>query len=86
MRFIVNIDSRKVLMSATQLESLTNLLTECEQACEDYVGNGKGDTGGNLQYQRSIKYVPVEDWFSTKVIPADLIDTIKLKMKLESKS
>lgn len=84
MKFVVNIDSRKILLSPTQIESLVTMLADCEQACEEYVGHGNGDTGANMQYRRAIKHIPIEEWFSAKVIPADLIDTIKLKMKLET--
>lgn len=85
MKFVVNVNNRKLLLSATQVEDLANILYDCEQLHEEYVGEGKGDYGGNNRYQRVIKHIPVDDWLDAKVMPSDLIDTIKLKMKLEPK-
>lgn len=84
MKFVVKINDRKMLLTAEQVESLADMLCECEYYVEEYVGRGKGSMGTNSEYHPHIKLCNIDDWFDAKVMRGDYIETIKLRMKLDA--
>lgn len=85
MKLVVKIDDRKCLLDAPQVEALVNALHGCEYYHEDYVGPDKGTMGHNNSYTPMVRPLNVEEWFTAKIMRQDLIDTIKLRMKLDKK-
>jgi hypothetical protein len=47
MKYVLSIDSKTVLLSAKQVESIANLLDGVEAVKSEYVGAGKGEDGGS---------------------------------------
>jgi hypothetical protein len=86
MKFSVNINSRKCLFTASQLERLIDVLSDGEVYEEIYVGTGKGSTGSNNNYNPVIKPSSPDEWFEAKIMRDDFVETIKLRMKLEAES
>lgn len=83
MKLVVKIDDRKCLLDAAQVEALVDVLAGVEFYHEDYVGADKGTMGHNNSYTPVVKPLNVDEWFTAKIMRQDLIDTIKLRMKLE---
>lgn len=84
MKFVVNINSRRCLFTSAQLESLIDVLMDCEVYEESYVGHNKGIQGSNNAYVPVVKPSEVDTWFDAKIMRDDYIDTIKLRMKLDA--
>lgn len=85
MKFVVNINSRKCIFTAEQVERLVELLTDSEVYEEVYAGTGKGTCGSNNSYLPVIKPSDPDSWFDVKIMREDFVDTIKLRMKLDEK-
>lgn len=83
MKFVVKINDRKCLLTAEQVEQLVELIAPCEYYNEEYVGPDKGTMGSANSYNPVVKPVNVDEWFDAKVMRDDLIETIKLRMKLD---
>lgn len=83
MKFAVKINERKLLLTATQVEDLVDIINGCDEMHEQYVGDNKGNYGSSNNYVRKIRNAAVDDWFDARAVPDDLIATIKLAQKLE---
>lgn len=85
MKFIVNVQGKALLLDANQVERLLDVIDGADIYGERHVGTGNGSQGYNNSYVPSINTTPVHTWFEVKTLPDDVIDTIKLSMKLEQK-
>lgn len=47
MKYVLSIDSQRVLLTAKQVEAIATLLDGTETVKSDYVGQGKGEDGGS---------------------------------------
>lgn len=83
MKFVVTVNNRKLLLDAVQVERLVSVIEGCEYYHEEYVGGGRGTMGSNNNYTPRVKPCDIEEWLDIRVMRSDLIDTIKLQMKLE---
>lgn len=83
MKFVVKINDRKMLLTAAQVEDLVELIADCDYYHEKYVGSEKGSIGSSNSYDPEVKPCNVDEWFDAKVMRDDMIETIKLRMKLE---
>jgi hypothetical protein len=86
MKFAVKINERKLLLTATQVEDLVDLISGCEDIHEQYRGDGKGNYGSNNNYDRKVRCTPVDEWFDARAVPDELIATLKLAEKLQEGS
>jgi hypothetical protein len=84
MKFVVMINSRKCVFTPELLEQFIEVVAAAELHDEVYVGNGKGSTGSNNNYEHVIKPAAPDEWFEAKVMRDDFVDTIKLRMKLDA--
>lgn len=83
MKFVVKINDRKMLLTAAQVEDLVELIADSEYYHEEYMGPDKGTMGSNNAYEPRVRPCNVDEWFDAKVMRDDMIETIKLRMKLE---
>lgn len=83
MKFIVKVNDRKLLLTGEQIDQLVDVILDCEYYQEEYVGPEKGTMGSNNAYRPVVKPCNVDEWLDAKIMRDDLIETIKLQMKLE---
>ena len=83
MKFVVKVNDRKLLLTGEQIDQLAEAIHGCDYFDERYVGANKGTTGHNNAYVKEVKPCLVDEWLDAKVMRDDLIETIKLQMKLE---
>jgi hypothetical protein len=84
MKFIVTINNRKCVFTPELLEQFIDVLAGAEVHEEVYVGQGRGSTGSNNNYEHVIKPSAPDEWFEARVMSDDFVDTIKLRMKLDA--
>jgi hypothetical protein len=85
MKFIVRVQGKDLLLDANQVERLIDVIDGAEILSETHVGAGNGSQGYGNAYVPRINATPTYTWFEVKTMPEDVIDTIKLSMKLEKK-
>lgn len=83
MKFVVKINDRRLLLTGEQVDQLAEVIHGCDFYEERYVGPDKGTLGSSKSYVPEIKPCLVDEWLDAKVMRDDLIETIKLQMKLE---
>ena len=83
MKFVVKVNDRKLLLTGEQVDALAEVIHGCDYYEEKYVGHDKGTLGSNKAYTPEIKLCLVDEWLDAKVMREDMIETIKLQMKLE---
>lgn len=86
MKFVVKINDRKLLLTGEQIDQLAEVIHGCDFYEERYVGQDKGTVGSSNSYRPEVKPCLVDEWFDAKVMREDLIETIKLQMKLEKET
>lgn len=86
MKFVVKVNDRRLLLTGEQIDQLAEAIHGCDFYEEKYVGPDKGTLGSSNAYVPQIKPCLVDEWLDAKVMREDLIDTIKLQMKLEKQS
>lgn len=77
MKYLVNVNDRKLLVDAAQLSQLTAVLAECEFMEEKYLGSNQGTHGDSFQYIDVLKKVPTRGWLSVQLVDDDYYDTLK---------
>jgi hypothetical protein len=82
MKYLVNVNDRKLLVDAVQLSHLNALLGECEFFEEKYLGNNQGTHGDSFQYVDSIKKVPTRGWLNVQLVNEDYYDALKLLQQI----
>lgn len=82
MKYLVNVNDRKLLVDAAQLSHLTAVLAECEFMEEKYLGNNQGTHGDSLQYIDVLKKVPTRGWLSVQLVDDDYYDTLKFTQQI----
>ena len=82
MKYLVNVNDRKLLVDAAQLLQLTAVLAECEFMEEKYLGSNQGTHGDTLQYIDVLKKVPTRGWLNVQLVDDDYYDALKLMQKV----
>ena len=82
MKFKMTINGHNILVNAQQLEAIVDTLASAEFLTETHVGNNIGSQGYQNAYIPAIKPVVTHELFTVAPMNQDLIDTIKLSMKL----
>jgi hypothetical protein len=85
MKFVVKVQGKDLLLDANQVERLIDVIDGADIYGERHVGANQGSQGYNNAYVPTIVTAPTHTWFEVKTMPDDLIDTIRLSMKLEQK-
>jgi hypothetical protein len=83
MKFIVELNSTKILMDADQIEILTNLLHGTEQITNKYIGS-TSTTKSN--YLKIIDLFSVQDTLKVGAMPDEEYDAMVLITKLHNES
>lgn len=86
MKYVVNVCGAEVVLGSEQFERLVDVLRDAQLMESKYVGNGKGDDGGN--YAQVIEPFNVLAKVQCKPMPDDMHGALELKTKLlnEAKS
>ena len=82
MRFQLRVGSKEFLVTADQLADVMAILENCEYMGEHHVGKGKGSQGYDNSYVPVVRKPRLRDVLMCLPVDDDLIDTIKLTMKL----
>ncbi len=86
MRFMVQISSRKVLLTHTQLEALSALMDGVEFMDEKWMGTGKGTTGSNNSYLPVVETFDVQEHMQVSLVSEEKVEAIKFVQKQQEKS
>lgn len=85
MKFVMSINSRKVLLTSEQLEQLAALLGNVETMEDKWVGSGKGTTGSGDSYIPVIyPYNPLEH-LNLSLVSDEQVEAIKFVQKQQEK-
>jgi hypothetical protein len=79
MKFRFHTQAGVLLLSAAQLDKLLSLIADVEVIDDEWVGDGKGDNGGNCN--KSVRPISI-DKVSLTPIMEDTIEAYKLATKL----
>lgn len=82
MKFIMKIEGIEVLLSAQQVEAMTNILQDCDYVFDKNVGKDTGTHGYNMSYIHHIKQFNCSQSLSLKVMTNDQYEATKLVTKL----
>ena len=82
MRFLLSVDSKDMVLTERQLDSVLSILNTCEEMKQVYKGHGKGSRGDNLQYIDELHPVDPRGGFTVKPLDDNYYDTLKLVNKL----
>lgn len=82
MKFIMKIEGAEVLLSAQQVEAMTNILQDCDYVYDHNAGKDKGTHGYNMSYIHHIKPFNCSQSLSLKVMTNDQYEATKLVTKL----
>ena len=83
MKFIVELNSIKILMTADQIATLTNLLYGAEQITNKYIG---GSGGAKSHYLKLIEPFSVQDTLRIGAMPDEEYDATVLVTKIHNES
>lgn len=83
MKFKINIQSKEVLLTYEQLDTLVGILHGIDVMANEYVGGGKGDEGTN--YLMSVRKLNTADMVFSAVHD-DFVEAVRLKTKLHDES
>ena len=86
MRFILAVDNKDLVLDEHQLRDVLQILNNCEELRQVYMGPGKGARGDNRQYADEIHTLDSRGAFNIKPLASDYYDTIKLVAKLAKES
>jgi hypothetical protein len=86
MKYVVNINDRKLLVDAAQLTQLSAVLAGCEFMEEKYLGSNQGTHGDNLQYIDVLKKVPTRGWLNVQLVDDDYYDALKFTQQINKTS
>ena len=82
MKFKLTINGHQILVDTQQLGHIVDTLASAEFLTETHVGTNMGSQGYQNAYVPAIKPVVTHELFTVAPMNQDLIDTIKLSMKL----
>lgn len=82
MRFLLNFDSKDLVLTERQLDSVLSVLNTCEELRQVYKGHGQGSRGDNLQYVDELHPIDPRGGFAVKPLDEAYYDTLKLVSKL----
>lgn len=83
MKYILKINGTDCLLTHAQLDAVIEIIDGAETHDERHVGADKGTQGYNNAYIPIIRARNVHDWLTIKPMSDELIETIKLRMKLD---
>jgi hypothetical protein len=86
MRFLLNFDSKDLVLTERQLDSVLSVLNTCEELRQVYKGDGKGSRGSSSQYVDELHPIDPRGAFAVKPLDEAYYDTIKLVAKLAKDS
>jgi hypothetical protein len=86
MKFTINIQGYKVLLSAQQLETIIDALGTPEYIGEEHVGRGNGDCGYDMQYRMVLRQFSTVEKLQLNVVADDTVETIRLSTKMFDES
>jgi hypothetical protein len=75
LRFVVNIGTTPVILTAAQVADLANLLSGIPVTETKWVGSGKGDNGGD--YVVRLAHKAVSDILAVKILPEEEYNLLK---------
>lgn len=81
LNFVVEIASKKVVLDATQLEKLWDIVHGADVMAEKWVGSGKGTTGSSKDYIPIINMFEAHKDLSITTVSQEQIEAIKFVMK-----
>ena len=82
MRFLLSIDSKDMVLTERQLDSVLSILNTCEEMKSVYKGDGKGNRGNNNNYADELHPMDSRGGFTVKPLDDNYYDTLKLVAKL----
>lgn len=86
MKYLLKINGTDCLLTHEQVNTIVETLEGCETYGEKHVGQDKGTQGYNNSYIPFIGQSHLHEWLKINVMSDDLIETIKLRMKLEAQA
>jgi len=82
MRFIVKIDGVEVLLTAPQVEALTNILQDADKLYDKSVGKDLGTHGYQMSYIHHIRAYNCAESLNLKAMPQEQYEATKMVTKL----
>ena len=85
MRFVLDLQSRKVLLDIAQVEVLASILDGAEELCDIDVGNNIGDHGYAKQFIHGVGVFDLGKHMDLKVLSTDKYESLKFVTKQQEK-
>jgi hypothetical protein len=82
MLFLLTVDSKDMVLTEHQLDTVMSILDTCEELYQVYKGDKKGSRGDRLQYEDELRPLDPRGVFNVKPLPENYYETLKLVAKL----